>query len=251
MAKILLKKSFRVKNLKAINFNSLWGYKGIFTTIRLVGKKPKLILVEEHIKKLNRDTSRFGIDYKLSKEFLLNFINKNSKIKNYDHLLRIAVTKKILSISLRKRNKEDKLFKAQIYRYQRILPSFKNLQYKKIISLQKKINLQKEEILFYFNNKILEGSTTNLIFVNGNKLFTPKNYYYHGITLEYLIKNLPYKIHRTDINISSLHQFSEILLVGSGKGVVSISFIKQFNWYRSSMKIYNFLSKKYSKILMK
>ena len=115
----------------------------------------------------------------------------------------------------------------------------------------KKINLQKEEILFYFNNKILEGSTTNLIFVNGNKLFIPKNHYYYGITLEYLIKNLPYKIHRTDINISSLHQFSEILLVGSGKGVVSISFIKQFNWYRSSMKIYNFLSKKYSKILLK
>jgi len=119
------------------------------------------------------------------------------------------------------------------------------------INIQKKINLQKEEILFYFNNKILEGSTTNLIFVNGNKLFIPKNYYYYGITLEYLIKNLPYKIYRTDINISSLHQFSEILLVGSGKGVVSISFIKQFNWYRSSMKIYNFLSKKYSKILLK
>ena len=55
----------------------------------------------------------------------------------------------------------------------------------------------------------------------------------------------------TDINISTLYQFSEILLVGSGKGVVSISFIKQFNWYRSSMKIYNFLSKKYSKILLK
>ena len=178
-------------------------------------------------------------------------LNKYSKIKNYDHLLRIAVTKKIISLSVRKRNKDHKYFTAKFFRFQRALPNFKNLQYKKIISLQKKINLQKEEILFYFNNKILEGSTTNLIFVNGNKLFIPKNYYYYGITLEYLIKNLPYKIYRTDINISSLHQFSEILLVGSGKGVVSISFIKQFNWYRSSMKIYNFLSKKYLKILLK
>ena len=165
--------------------------------------------------------------------------------------MRIAITKKIISLSVRKRNKDHKYFSAKFFRYQRPLPIFKNLQYKKIISLQKKINLQKEEILFYFNNKILEGSTTNLIFVNGNKLFIPKNYYYYGITLEYLIKNLPYKIYRTDINISSLHQFSEILLVGSGKGVVSISFIKQFNWYRSSIKIYNFLSKKYSKILLK
>ena len=251
MEKILLKKSFHVKDLNTINYNPLWGYKGIFTTIRLVGKKPKLILAEEHIKKFNRDNSRFGIQYQLSKEFLLKFINNNSKIKNYDHLLRIAVTKKILSISLRKRNKENKLFKAQIYRYQRILPFFKNLQYKKIISLQKKINLKKEEIIFYKRNKILEGSTTNIICIQNNKLFLPKNSYYHGITISYLLKKLPYKFQKIDIIISNLSKFDEILLVGSGKGVVSISSIKKLNWYRSSMKIYNFLSKKYSKLLIK
>ena len=108
MEKILLKKSFRVKDLKKINFNPLWGYKGVFTTIRLFGKKPKLILVKEHLKKFNRDTGRFGINYKLSKKFLLNFFNNNSKIKNYDHLLRVAVSKNILSVSLRKRNNADK-----------------------------------------------------------------------------------------------------------------------------------------------
>jgi len=251
MEKILLKKSFRVKDLKTINYNSLWGYKGIFTTIRIVGKKPKLILAEEHIKKFNRDNSRLGIYYQLSKEFLLKFINKNTKIKNYDHLLRIAVTKKILSISLRKRNKEHKLFKAQIYRYKRILPLFKNLQYKKIISLQKKINIKKEEIIFYNKNKILEGSTTNIICVKDNKLFIPKNSYYYGITLEYLIKKLPFKVQKKDINVKGLDEFTELLLVGSGKGVVSISSIQKLNWYRSSMKIYNFLSKKYSKLLIK
>ena len=65
MEKILLKKSFRVKDLKITNFNPLWGYKGIFTTIRLFGKKPKLILAEEHIKKFNRDNSRYGIHLSL------------------------------------------------------------------------------------------------------------------------------------------------------------------------------------------
>ena len=251
MEKILLKKSFCVKDLKKINFNPLWGYKGIFTTIRLFGKKPKLILVDEHIKKFNRDAIKFGINYELSKQFLLNFINNNSKIRNYDHLLRIAVTKKILSISLRKRNKEDKLFKAQIYRYQRILPSFKNLKYKKIISLQNKINLKKEEIIFYNKNKILEGSTTNIICVKDNRLFIPRTSYYYGITLEYLIKKLPFKVHKKDINVKNLDEFTELLLVGSGKGVVSISSIQKLNWYRSSMKIYNFLFKKYSKLLIK
>ena len=249
MENILLKKSYHVKDLKNVKFNSLWGYNGVFTTIRISGKKPNLVLIDQHLKKLNKDSKFFGISFKISKQFLINFINTNSKIKNYDHLLRVAVTKKLISLSLRKRNKEEKNFTAHIYRYQRSLPSFKNLQYKKILSLQKKINLQKEEILFYNKSKILEGSTTNLIFVKNNQLFIPKNSYYFGITLSYLIKTIPYKIKKIDILISNLYEYSEILLVGSGKGVVSISSIDQLNWYRSSLKMYKSILKEYSKVL--
>ena len=249
MENILLKKSYHVKDLKNVKFNSLWGYNGVFTTIRISGKKPNLVLIDQHLKKLNKDSNFFGISFKVSEQFLINFIHTNSKIKNYDHLLRVAVTKKLISLSLRKRNKEEKNFTAHIYRYQRTLPSFKNLQYKKILSLQKKINLQKEEILFYNKSKILEGSTTNLIFVKNNQLFIPKNSYYFGITLSYLIKTIPYKIKKIDILISNLYEYSEILLVGSGKGVVSISSIDQLNWYRSSLKMYKSILKEYSKVL--
>ena len=249
MENILLKKSYHVKDLKTVKFNSLWGYNGVFTTIRISGNKPNLVLIDQHLKKLNKDSNFFGISFKVSEQFLINFIHTNSKIKNYDHLLRVAVTKKLISLSLRKRNKEEKNFTAHIYRYQRTLPSFKNLQYKKILSLQKKINLQKEEILFYNKSKILEGSTTNLIFVKNNQLFIPKNSYYFGITLSYLIKTIPYKIKKIDILISKLYEYSEILLVGSGKGVVSISSIDQLNWYRSSLKMYKSILKEYSKVL--
>ena len=117
--------------------------------------------------------------------------------------------------------------------------------------MQKKINLKKEEIIFYNKNKILEGSTTNIICVKDNKLFIPRKSYYYGITLDYLINKLPFKVQKKDINVKKLDEFTELLLVGSGKGVVSISSIKKLNWYRSSMKIYNSLSKKYSKLLIK
>ena len=55
MENILLKKSFHAKNFKLLKFNPLWGYKGIFTTIRLFGKEPNFILVDQHLKKLNKD----------------------------------------------------------------------------------------------------------------------------------------------------------------------------------------------------
>ena len=98
-------------------------------------------------------------------------------------------------------------------------------------------------------SKILEGSTTNLIFVKNNQLFIPKNPYYFGITLSYLTKTIPYKIKKIDILISNFYEYSEILLVGSGKGVVSISSIDELNWYRSSLKMYKSILKEYSKVL--
>ena len=186
MENILLKKSFHAKNFKLLKFNSLWGYKGIFTTIRLFGKEPNFILVDQHLKKLNKDLRYFGIDIKISKIFLTNFLNKYSKIKNYDHLLRIAVTKKIISLSVRKRNKDHKYFTAKFFRFQRALPNFKNLQYKKIISLQKKINLpminMPQEVYKQTLKKCKKKSSIGLLATEGtlqtgiyNKFFD-KNY---------------------------------------------------------------------------
>ena len=76
MENILLKKSFRVKDLKTIRFNPLWGHKGIFTTIRLIGNKPNLILVEEHLKKLNRDMQHFGMT-SIGKNQRMHMIHKS------------------------------------------------------------------------------------------------------------------------------------------------------------------------------
>ena len=111
--------------------------------------------------------------------------------------------------------------------------------------------MKKEELIFYYKNKLLEGSTTNLIFIKKNKVIIPKNSYYKGITLAYLLNSISKRILKEDIFISNLNEFSEIILVGSGKGVISISSIKDLNWYRSSLKMYNLLDKIYSRILLK
>ena len=76
MEKILLKKSFRVKDLKIINFNPLWGYTGIFTTIRLFGKKPIVYLRSDGYGEYQ---AIFGNIGKLTYHFMFNFISLISK----------------------------------------------------------------------------------------------------------------------------------------------------------------------------
>ena len=52
MANILFKKSYQHKTLKKIPFNDLWNKRGIFTTIRVLGKSRKFLFIEEHLKNL-------------------------------------------------------------------------------------------------------------------------------------------------------------------------------------------------------
>ena len=110
------------------------------------------------------------INFSLTQKKLLELIPKNLRIKKYNHLLRIAIKKNVISISLRPRLKLTNNFNCKLVNYKRTNPKIKNLQYKKILSMQKDIDMQKTEILFYNNNSILEGSTTNLIMIKNSQI---------------------------------------------------------------------------------
>ena len=47
MVTYLLKKSYRLKDLKEINFKDLWGDHGIFTTMWIYGKPPKILFFND------------------------------------------------------------------------------------------------------------------------------------------------------------------------------------------------------------
>ena len=51
MAILLLKKSYRHKDLKEIKFHDLWNSYGVFTTMRIIGKPAKIIFFKEHMRK--------------------------------------------------------------------------------------------------------------------------------------------------------------------------------------------------------
>ena len=236
MAIFLLKKSYLLKNLKEISFEDLWEQHGIFTTMWIYGKPAKILFFKNHIKNLILSLEKYKIQEKFLQKKILKIINLNlSKNINYNHLLRIAVNKKIISISLRKRFSPKLDFDLKLVNLKRNKPEYKNLKYKKILSYLSKIDNSKSDIGIVNKNKILETGTSNLLFIKGQKVFTPKKDYYQGNTYKFFKSKIK-KIIKKDIFIKELKKYDEIILIGSGKGVASVKTINKINWKRKSLK---------------
>ena len=65
---LLIKKSYQLKNLKETNFKDLWGDHGIFTTMWIFGKPPKILFFEKHIDNLIKSLNSYGISKKILKK---------------------------------------------------------------------------------------------------------------------------------------------------------------------------------------
>ena len=245
MATLLLKKSYRHKDLKEIKFKDLWNSYGVFTTMRVIGKPAKILFFNEHIENLIRSLKIYKINKKNIKQNILRLIKLGlNKSKKYDHLFRVAVNSKMISISLRKKLKPKLNFSLKLVNYKRVDPEYKNLKYKKILSFLNKMDTAKSDIALYKNKKILESGTSNLLFIKKNKIYSPISNYYKGTTLKFFTKKIK-KIKKKNIFVDSLNNYDEIIVIGSGKGVVSVRSIEKPFWKRKSLKIYRNLSKIY------
>ncbi len=91
MAIYSFKRSYQLKDLQEVNFKDLWGDHGIFTTMWIFGKPPKILFFENHIKNLIRSLQVYGVKKKYLRRNIIKMINENlsQKIK-YNHLLRVA-----------------------------------------------------------------------------------------------------------------------------------------------------------------
>ena len=246
MVTFLLKKSYQLNNLKEVPFKDLWGSRGVFTTIRMIGRPPKLLLLKPHLENLIKSTKKYGIIKKNLRSILNDLIKKNLIYKGPDNLFRIALNKKFISISIRKRPTPKANFNLKLFKYKRIDPNYKNLYYKKIISSLSKLDATAYDIALVSNRKILETGTSNLVFIKKGKIFSPKKNCYFGNTIKYINKKI--KINFKDISIDQIQEYDEILLIGSGKGVTSVSKIDELNWKRKKMICFNKINKIYNSL---
>ena len=118
------------------------------------------------------------------------------------------------------------------------------MKYKEILKHLSKLDNSKSDIGLCVNKKIFESGTSNILFIKKNKVFSPVNKFYKGITYKFFKSKIK-KIINKDILINSLKEFDEIILIGSGKGVASVNRIEQIMWKRKSLKFYKKLSRYY------
>ena len=247
MAIYSLKRSYQLKDLQEVDFKDLWGDHGIFTTMWIFGKPPKILFFEKHIKNLIRSLKVYGVKKRYLRKDIQKIINDNlSKKIRYNHLLRVALNKKTISISLRKRLSPKSNFDLKLVNLKREKPQYKNLKYKKILRHLSKMDNSKSDIGLVCKKMILETGTSNLLFIRNNKIYSPINNFYKGTTFKFFSKKLK-KIKKKNILIDSLNAYDEIIVIGSGKGVVSVNSIEKPFWRRKSLKNYRILSKIYQK----
>ena len=81
------------------------------------------------------------------------------------------------------------------------------------------------------------------------KIYMPLTNYYKGMTLKYIVNKSRKKITKRNILVKDLSLYEEILLLGSGKGVVNISAIPEINWKKQSDSIYKETLSLYKKLI--
>ena len=134
MVNYSLKKSYQLKDLKEIKFKDLWGGHGVFTTMWVFNNPIKILFFKEHINNLIKSSRAYSITKTSLKSDILKLIKKNiNSKKKYNHLLRIALIRNTLSISLRKRVKPKLNFNLKLVKLNRQKPEYKNLKYQEIL----------------------------------------------------------------------------------------------------------------------
>ena len=251
MVTYLLKKSYQHKTPKEVNFKDLWGDRGVFTTMRILGKPAKILFFKNHIKNLLKSLKIYKLHRVNIEKNILKLIKLNTdKSISYNHLLRVAINKKLISISLRDRKTPKLKFNLKLINHKRIDPELKNLKYKLILRYLSKVDNTTSDVGLCFEKKILESGTSNLFFIKENKIYSPSKDIYKGVTYNFFKKKLG-KINDKEILVSSLIDYDEILLIGSGKAVTSVETIKEINWKRKGLKYYKILSNFYKKEILK
>ena len=77
MVNFSFKKSYNFNNFNKVKYDHLWGSKGVFTTVRVVGSSARYIFLKEHLSQLNKSLKKQNINFVLTEKKLLELSKDN------------------------------------------------------------------------------------------------------------------------------------------------------------------------------
>ena len=204
---------------------------GLFETILLYKGKP--VFLDEHLARINKSITNLELKIeKLEKDEVLQYLNKNKNILEYE-VLKIVLSEKNRLFLKREYTYTEKDYQrafslniSEVRRNENSIFTFhKTLNYgDNILEKRKSKKLGYDEPIFLNSkNQITEGAISNIFIVVGDKIYTPKLScgLLNGIVRQYIVSN--YDVIESEIDLEFLNNADEIFLTNSLFGIMPVN----------------------------
>lgn len=224
---------------KCISYDDGFFYgRGCFETI-LIRKEP--VFLREHLNRLNSGLMKLGIDKKINEEEVKKHITKNYCA------LKIMVSEKNTVYEMRdisyKEEHYEKGFSLKLSQVMRnesshmtYLKSFN--YYDNIIEKRKASSEGFDEIIF-LNTKgyIAEGAVSNIFFIKGEKIITPKVEcgLLNGIIREKFVEKFKDIIQEGEITLEEALEYDGAFITNSLMGIMWVNSFNEKNYEKCSL----------------
>ncbi len=238
----------KVRPLRQIKINPydlgfLRGY-AVFDVMKVVNQKP--FLIKEHWKRLKNSAQQLNMkmplncqEYRANVKQLLKYNKFSSAILrtvlsggfSQDGFTYEGDTNFLIFLE----NAEPLFPSHKVYtqgskiisvHYKREIPTAKVTNYLEALRYQKEKKKNKAlEIVFFWENLVLEASTSNIFIVKKSTIITPRENILLGITRNLVIKlaqKNKFLVKERDIKIKELFQADEVFLTASNKNIVPV-----------------------------
>ena len=199
---------------------------GLYETFRTLNHKP--VFLEPHLDRLFKSAQAIDLRIAFSQNEIVKMISR--VVQQFDDPNQrariLAVAEKII-IYTSSLNLDPSIYKGVstiTVPALRKTPEIKTTDYTTCLEAYKiaENNDCFETILLDKNNQVLEGSRSNVFWIQGEKLFTRDGDVLPGVTRQTVISRSPFSIFYEQLNQLDFDQVNEIFLTNSGSGIIPV-----------------------------
>ena len=226
-----------------------WGEAGAYTTILVDGDPPRPRFLERHLDRLEESCGLLEAEPPLPRAFVKSKVLEAADALESGTMLRVALIPAGLSLTSYPQSGKNADLTGIPETVQRHLPAAKSLMDTPLKNHLQNYDRNLHELLLIDpDGYILEGATTNLLFVKDHQIDSPESGCLAGITRQILresINESEWVWNPSQIHMEQLPEYDEILVCGSGKEVARLIRIEGHNWQPKQDLAFRELSQKF------